>query len=535
MDSDFSVKSNYTKLPPAVVPPAVPVLPEGETYQHQQQSHLHTYTAGEDGSRLAEMAKQFGLEHRRKPRKQVRDDTTAVRRRRAQFTKRQKVRHYLQDHSMEVARMRANYARQRHSPSDLHTSAVGLIAAASGERKGSPVLFASDVPEWLEAIEWEEEDLHAMGVGGDLTSSVLGIIKGMVGPAILYLPHGLARSGYALAIPIMLLVTCLFLFSCECLLESWKLEHTQLLRQVEAKENPSAAGNSNDNNNKGSTGTIEEGENEDAETDADFDTKGEDGESTGLLSSDTFGTGSDLHHHKRTFFLSYPELAYRAMGFRFEQLVKLGITLMQSCVCLTYLIFVPQNLSTAVHRLWGTLIAPEWFLLVMIAIQVPLSWIRDIRKLTVTNLLANVLILYGLLVCIALALRQAASDSSMAGFLAAEASNATITSPLRGPIETIVERFEHLHAFGNEWFLFIGTSVFMFEGSITVLVPLQEAVFTEEDREKFPKVNRNTIMCVIAFYIFFSVTCWMALGNDVRTVLTTSLPEGGAATTVQLA
>lgn len=75
----------------------------------------------------------------------------------------------------------------------------------------------------------------------------------------------------------------------------------------------------------------------------------------------------------------------------------------------------------------------------------------------------------------------------------------------------------------------------MFEGSITVLVPLQEAVFSEEDREKFPAVNRNTILCIIAFYILFSVTCWMALGNDVRTVLTTSLPAGATATTVQLA
>lgn len=75
----------------------------------------------------------------------------------------------------------------------------------------------------------------------------------------------------------------------------------------------------------------------------------------------------------------------------------------------------------------------------------------------------------------------------------------------------------------------------MFEGSISVLVPLQEAVFTEEDREKFPRVNRNTILCLVAFYIFFSMTCWMALGNDVRTVLTTSLPAGSAATTVQLA
>ena len=68
-----------------------------------------------------------------------------------------------------------------------------------------------------------------------------------------------------------------------------------------------------------------------------------------------------------------------------------------------------------------------------------------------------------------------------------------------------------------------------------MLVPLQEAVVTDEDRQKFPKVYRTTICCIIGFYVFFSVTCWMSLGDDVRTVLTTSLPDGNAATSVQLA
>lgn len=77
--------------------------------------------------------------------------------------------------------------------------------------------------------------------------------------------------------------------------------------------------------------------------------------------------------------------------------------------------------------------------------------------------------------------------------------------------------------------------VLLFEGSITLLVPLQEAVVTEEDRERFPRVYRNTILSIIVFYIFFSLTCWTSLGDDVRTVLTTSLPVGNAATSVQLA
>lgn len=75
----------------------------------------------------------------------------------------------------------------------------------------------------------------------------------------------------------------------------------------------------------------------------------------------------------------------------------------------------------------------------------------------------------------------------------------------------------------------------LFEGSITLLVPLQEAVSDEEQRKAFPKVYTRVILGIICFYAFFGLTCWMAFGNDVRTVLTTSLPAGAWATTVQLA
>ena len=72
-------------------------------------------------------------------------------------------------------------------------------------------------------------------------------------------------------------------------------------------------------------------------------------------------------------------------------------------------------------------------------------------------------------------------------------------------------------------------------GSITLLVPLQEAVYLEEDRERFPAVYQRVILAIIAFYSFFGLACWMAFGDDVRTVMTTSLPSGTLATTVQLA
>ena len=104
---------------------------------------------------------------------------------------------------------------------------------------------------------------------------------------------------------------------------------------------------------------------------------------------------------------------------------------------------MPQNLSKAVQLLWGLFVAPEWFLFLMVVVQVPLSWVRDIRKLTATTLLANLLILYGLVVCIILALGQAISGDD----------------EVATPLQSIAQKFQTMAPFGKDWFMFIGTSV----------------------------------------------------------------------------
>eukprot|EP00536_Pseudo-nitzschia_multiseries_P011258 jgi/Psemu1/320041/estExt_fgenesh1_pm.C_3740001 len=317
-------------------------------------------------------------------------------------------------------------------------------------------------PRWQEDADEEDiaVDAHPLPKGGDLTSAVLGIIKGMVGPAILYLPHGFAKAGWLFAIPCLILSTFLFLRSSACLLDAWKLE--------------SARSNGPDN----------------------------------LMRKTT----------KRTV-LSYPELAHRALGTTGETFVKIGIAFMQSGVCLTYLIFVPQNLKTVAFILFGYDIDASYFIIVMLMIEIPMSWIRDIRKLTITNLLANSLILYGLITCLAFAL-----------------STAIDSNDGLGPIAEIAFRFSKLDRFNSEgWFLFIGTSVLLFEGTITLLVPLQEAVYRAEDRKQFPVVYQKVILSIICFYCVFGMCCWASFGNDVKTVMTTSLPSGPLATTVQLA
>eukprot|EP00956_Cyclotella_meneghiniana_P027052 scaffold59883_cov66-Cyclotella_meneghiniana.AAC.5 len=215
--------------------------------------------------------------------------------------------------------------------------------------------------------------------------------KGMIGPAILYLPHAFAHAGYAVAIPLLVLSTMMFLWSSQCLLESWRIENDKLSRHSSASK-------------------------------------------------------------RKQIHLSYPELAYRAFGPRGERMVQIG-----------FAFDALVNYDEVTNN-------------------------NDVDR----------------------------SDDSF--------------------VEKVSQRLGEMTPFNpSGWFLFIGTSVFMFEGSITLLLPQQEAVRSPSDRKKFPILYPKVITSIVCFYCFYSIFCWMAFGDDVRTVMTTSLPPGTMATTIQLA
>lgn len=89
-------------------------------------------------------------------------------------------------------------------------------------------------------------------------------------------------------------------------------------------------------------------------------------------------------------------------------------------------------------------------------------------------------------------------------------------------------------AITDSWFVFIGTSFFMMEGSMTLVVPLQEAVYLKKDRDAFPRTNAVVTTWIVIFYIIFSIVCVAGFGDGIRTALTASL-TGGMAAVVQLA
>jgi solute carrier family 36 (proton-coupled amino acid transporter) len=330
--------------------------------------------------------------------------------------------------------------------------------------------------------------------GGSLMAAVFGIIKGTVGPAILYLPRGFKLAGYAIAIPALLIAMMSYLYTSTRLLQCWKSEKDKAIRLQHLQSMLLLQ-----NTPYQSTATGE--------------------------TRDTSTSAHEHEHHipkqytSSTALLTYPELARRAFG-PYAFLVSSGIAILQFGVCLTYLIFVPQNLFTffhsIVHMLPETLAhlventTETHYLILMIMIQIPLSWIVDIRKLTPYNVLATLLIAFGLLSCVWISLCAAGSSII---------SNITSLPPI-----------QH-----DTWGLFVGTSFYVFEGSITLLLPLQEAVYTSSDKKKFPNVNRKVVIGIVVFYIVFAMICWGGLGDGVSTALTTSLPSGWISSTVQMA
>lgn len=138
---------------------------------------MNTYTAGEDGSRLASAAKELGLMRHRQPRTQIRERTTVpLQTLRGFFYQR------MLDPGFTEVRMRQVYSAHSHSSRKNSKENVILKYDTDESSEGEKEvrrLGLGRLPSWNEDGE-DIEDPHLAGMGGDLISTVLGIIKGMV-------------------------------------------------------------------------------------------------------------------------------------------------------------------------------------------------------------------------------------------------------------------------------------------------------------------------------------------------------------------
>lgn len=239
--------------------------------------------------------------------------------------------------------------------------------------------------------------------------------------------------------------------------------------------------------------------------------------------------------------LSYAELMGRAFGPAGVSIVHFVIFCQQCGICLTYFIFVATNLRELCSSILGIdHVSLTTLCLWQLAVYIPLVMIRDIQNFAKTNLIANVLILYSLVVLSAIAAMEVfaglacdddnggGDDGGGAGDMTATGHRQLVEIAGREPLS------KHLLFNPSSFYLFIGTSTYIFEGNMALVVPLQGAM-REDLKTQFPRLFVRTLGGIVVLYICFGLLNWMAYGDDTNAVLTTNLPEGHLKESVQLA
>jgi hypothetical protein len=182
MDHHIPENNEHDPLNSTVTSTPVKDKSDDNTYGYSPaHTHLKTYTAGEDNSRLAAAAKELGLsmQQARQPRKQVRQRLQRTGNNSMLHHTAQVVQHLFTDTSLEDARMRAIYSAhaERH-----------FLYEGGGDGDGdedSLRLFRTTLPDYQMATVLEDGgggdgeggsavDEHGVEVGGDLVSACTG-------------------------------------------------------------------------------------------------------------------------------------------------------------------------------------------------------------------------------------------------------------------------------------------------------------------------------------------------------------------------
>lgn len=211
--------------------------------------------------------------------------------------------------------------------------------------------------------------------------------------------------------------------------------------------------------------------------------------------------------------VSYGLLGERSFGKWGRFAVNVSLVLSQLGFCCSYLIFVEKNVGDIIAQVFHTTDSVASFSWTLILLQIPLytplTWVRRIEYFAITNLIADVLILFGLVYIIGYSVEKLEAAP---------------------PRSATWENFNQ-----KSWALFLGTAVYCFEG-IGLILPIYDAMDTKI-KHKFPKIIALTILFLVVLFSLFAGTVYAAFGDKTQSVVTLNLPNAsvsGATMTVQL-
>eukprot|EP01064_Diplonema_japonicum_P016150 TRINITY_DN2415_c0_g3_i1.p1 TRINITY_DN2415_c0_g3~~TRINITY_DN2415_c0_g3_i1.p1 ORF type:complete len:502 (+),score=115.84 TRINITY_DN2415_c0_g3_i1:960-2465(+) len=185
-----------------------------------------------------------------------------------------------------------------------------------------------------------------------------------------------------------------------------------------------------------------------------------------------------------------------AGGKWMELWVSFSVVFIQVAAGCMYFIFMGSTLYSVIEELTGCTDAiPEsLYCLLLVPFIAPLVCIRDLKKLMYPALLADVLIVGGLVYIFAYAIYRVDDGGR--------------------------QDYDLFNA--NKFPIFLGTALFSFEG-VCLVLPIKSAM---KDPLAYPKVLMSVMICLAAIYTSFSVANYLAHGKNMETAIILELPKG---------
>lgn len=176
-------------------------------------------------------------------------------------------------------------------------------------------------------------------------------------------------------------------------------------------------------------------------------------------------------------------------------LILTSVALSQIGFASAYIVFTAESmqafiLAVSKCRTW---IDIKFMVLMQLVVFLPLSLIRDISKLGLTSLIAEVFIALGLLYIGYFDIHTMATHG---------VADITNFNP-------------------RDWTLFIGTAIFTFEG-VGLIIPIQGSM---RNPAKFPPVLAGVMIFVTVLYMLVGALSYAAFGSSTKTVVLLNLPQ----------
>ncbi|PON82398.1 Amino acid transporter, transmembrane domain containing protein [Trema orientale] len=200
---------------------------------------------------------------------------------------------------------------------------------------------------------------------------------------------------------------------------------------------------------------------------------------------------------------TYGDLGYECMGTTGRFMVESLIFISYCGAAVANLVFIGQNLSSVLK---GHYLTSSSYILLLLPIEIGLSWIRSLSSLAPFSIFANI--------CNVLAMGIVVKED--------------IKQVLQGQI-SFRERMASTSNLGNLAFVG-GVAVFCFEG-FGMTLSLEASM---RDKTTFPKVLGQSFSGLALLYVLFGFFGYMAYGDQTKDIITLNLPRNWWALAVQI-